>query len=518
MRPGTVAQRGASPWVMVDQAAWVMRQAVIRQKKRSTAHSQRLMAERMRTSKELFMADLKRDGKNDTKGHDGCKWQERLDELFHQNPARLRHMRDAASVAQDVADLGGVAPDVCRQLETAALAHDLGYAPQLQRTGYHPLDGALFLEECGEDPLVVEAVLRHSRAGLRSDLPPAVQQVYGQRPPRPEATWLVDAVTWCDWRAAGIGGRVGLGARLQDILQRHSGDEAKARRARALVAAVRAYAAGMIDRRGLPWVVCDIDNTLLFPGGELPSAVFQSLARYQSCGGRISLASGKHPLSTLAHARDWGLDGWHVAANGTCAVRQGRVEVVAHLEEAEPLVEALSSQGLGLAVYRVGGIEPRGAWQEEYSAAFARYGELRPQGERLPGPVLKILAVLDAQCQEAEARLRRTVQEAGCTVCRSDRHFLEILPSGCGKGTAAAWIFAQEGWPLLASLAVGDNENDAQMFHLCGLAAVVDNAPQEVAALADVRIPPCAAGGVGALLDTLREAGVRGAVQRWVAP
>jgi hydroxymethylpyrimidine pyrophosphatase-like HAD family hydrolase len=108
--------------------------------------------------------------------------------------------------------------------------------------------------------------------------------------------------------------------------------------------------------------------------------------------------------------------------------------------------------------------------------------------------------------------VRQVASEAGCEVCRSDRHFLEILPAGCGKGTAARWVFAQLGWPALASVAVGDNENDAHLFALCGLAAAVANAAPRTQATADLRLPACADAGVAALVDILLSSGVRGAV------
>lgn len=454
-------------------------------------------------------------GFSPSRGQTGCKWQERLDALFAAHGSRLAHMRDAAEVAADVAHLLCLAPADARRLARAALAHDIGYAPALRRTGYHPLDGALFLETCGEDPLVVEAVLRHSRAGQGSHLPEAVRQFYAGRPPLPEAAWLVDAVTLCDWRAAGVGGRVSLGQRLRDILLRHPGDTAKAARARRLVAEVRRHLAQAMADHGLPWLVADIDNTLLAPGGALPERLRQALGRYQAAGGRVTLASGKHPVSVLAHAQEWGLAGWHVAANGTCAVGPGGVEVVAHLDAgAEALVDGLGALGMGVAVYRVGGIEPRGAWQEAYSAAFQRYGELRPSGERLPGPVLKVLVVVHEDETALDARVRVLAQQAGCEACRSDRHFVELLPRGCGKGTAARWVFQQADWPVLASIAAGDNENDTHLFALAGLAAVVANAPQPVREAADLLLPSCADAGVADLVDALLAGGVPAALER----
>jgi hypothetical protein len=39
-------------------------------------------------------------------------------------------------------------------LIAADCVHDIGYAPALQRTGFHPLDGAFYLHSCHQDRLV----------------------------------------------------------------------------------------------------------------------------------------------------------------------------------------------------------------------------------------------------------------------------------------------------------------------------------------------------------------------------
>jgi hypothetical protein len=40
----------------------------------------------------------------------------------------------------------------------AAWLHDIGYAPELAVTGFHPLDGARFLRRAGADGQVVSLV------------------------------------------------------------------------------------------------------------------------------------------------------------------------------------------------------------------------------------------------------------------------------------------------------------------------------------------------------------------------
>ena len=56
-------------------------------------------------------------------------------------PHRWRHVRSVARRARWVAKQLALSDD----LMAAAWLHDVGYAPELVETGFHPLDGARFL-------------------------------------------------------------------------------------------------------------------------------------------------------------------------------------------------------------------------------------------------------------------------------------------------------------------------------------------------------------------------------------
>jgi hypothetical protein len=51
-------------------------------------------------------------------------------------------------------------------LVAAAWLHDIGYAPAIAHTGFHPLDGALYLAGSGWPDRVVMLVAHHSHAAL----------------------------------------------------------------------------------------------------------------------------------------------------------------------------------------------------------------------------------------------------------------------------------------------------------------------------------------------------------------
>lgn len=81
-------------------------------------------------------------------------------------PRRWRHVRSVARRARWVAETLSLSDD----LIIAAWLHDIGYAPDLVETGFHPLDGARFLRRLGFDGQVVNLVAYHSCAQIEADV------------------------------------------------------------------------------------------------------------------------------------------------------------------------------------------------------------------------------------------------------------------------------------------------------------------------------------------------------------
>ena len=80
--------------------------------------------------------------------------------LLAHDPQRLDHVRGAGDIAGMAAGAIGVAG--AESVVAAALLHDIGYSPSVARTGFHPLDGALFLAREGWPDAVVLLVAHHS--------------------------------------------------------------------------------------------------------------------------------------------------------------------------------------------------------------------------------------------------------------------------------------------------------------------------------------------------------------------
>lgn len=102
-------------------------------------------------------------------------------------------------------------------LVSAAYLHDIGYAPALDRTGFHPLDGAHYLRSLGYERLAC-LVAHHSEAHFEAELRglSAVLEAF----PR-EHSAVADALTYCDLLTGPDGTAMTLGERKADVLARY---------------------------------------------------------------------------------------------------------------------------------------------------------------------------------------------------------------------------------------------------------------------------------------------------------
>jgi putative nucleotidyltransferase with HDIG domain len=118
-------------------------------------------------------------------------------------PRRWAHVRGVGQGARVAAPLFSV--DDGKLLVGAALLHDIGYAPDLARTGFHALDGARYLRRVGSPDRLVNLVAHHSCARLEAE----VRGLSGELVEfADERTPLRDALWWADMTTTPDGGRL----------------------------------------------------------------------------------------------------------------------------------------------------------------------------------------------------------------------------------------------------------------------------------------------------------------------
>ncbi|MER5598009.1 HD domain-containing protein [Streptomyces sp. NPDC002265] len=136
-------------------------------------------------------------------------------------PRRWAHTQGVAACAQTLALLVG---DDVGVLESAAVLHDVGYAPPLVDTGFHPLDGARYLRDThAADERVVRLVANHTYALLEAE-ERGLRDELADEFPLLNDPLLVDALVYCDMTTTPDGRRTTPHERLKEILDRYGED------------------------------------------------------------------------------------------------------------------------------------------------------------------------------------------------------------------------------------------------------------------------------------------------------
>lgn len=129
-------------------------------------------------------------------------------------PRRWAHVQSVSAEARRIAS----AFDDGELLAAAAELHDIGYAPDLATTGFHPLDGARFLQAQGAPDRLCALVARHSCAIKEAELRGWVADVAKYAD---EETPVRDALWYCDMVTGPDGQRLTVSDRLAEIRGRY---------------------------------------------------------------------------------------------------------------------------------------------------------------------------------------------------------------------------------------------------------------------------------------------------------
>ncbi|MFF8944283.1 HD domain-containing protein [Streptomyces sp. NPDC014864] len=135
-------------------------------------------------------------------------------------PRRWQHCLGVAERARTIAVVLGEDAEL---LEAAAVLHDIGYAPDLAKTGFHPLDGARYLRDVANaDERVVQLVAHHSCAWMEADARGLREELEGEFPR--QSPHLNDALCYCDMNTTPDGTPTNPVDRINEIAGRYGPD------------------------------------------------------------------------------------------------------------------------------------------------------------------------------------------------------------------------------------------------------------------------------------------------------
>lgn len=138
---------------------------------------------------------------------------------------RWLHVRQ---VARQAGRVEFAVPEQDRDLLiAAAYLHDIGYAPTLAKTGFHPLDGARWIRDNGLDMRLARLVAHHSCAIFEARIRGLESALLSEF--EPEASAVNDALVYCDMTTGPTGRTVNLDERVAEILNRYGPEHAVSR-------------------------------------------------------------------------------------------------------------------------------------------------------------------------------------------------------------------------------------------------------------------------------------------------
>lgn len=132
-------------------------------------------------------------------------------------PRRWSHVQGVGRKAESIAHIVGDDADL---LICAAWLHDIGYAPHLAETGFHPLDGARYLRDVEHaDKRLCSLVAYHSCAHIEARNRGLIDELVAEFDPVDGV--LSDALIYCDMTTAPDGAVVSVDMRLAEIVSRY---------------------------------------------------------------------------------------------------------------------------------------------------------------------------------------------------------------------------------------------------------------------------------------------------------
>ena len=259
-------------------------------------------------------------------------------------------------------------------------------------------------------------------------------------------------------------------------------------------------------------VAMDLDDTLLRDDWTISPRVVKAIQKAQAQGVKMTIATGRMPISTRPYAVQLGLDVPVITYHGAMIqqVLSGDIifRRVIPSALASEIVQDVADRGVYAQVYlkdRVITAELN-TWSHEYAriaSVCIEEADLSILLAQEPEGVEKILLMgEEADLDQLAPLLRHCYGEKYIT--KSKPCFLEITDGSVNKGVALAALAERFGIHQSEVMAIGDSFNDLEMIKYAGVGVAMGNAHPEIQDQADL------------ITASNQEDGVAEAIERYV--
>ncbi len=243
-------------------------------------------------------------------------------------------------------------------------------------------------------------------------------------------------------------------------------------------------------------LVVDIDGTLLGRERTISAENKEALAQARKSGVGVALSTGRAVLACRSILDQLALDGHHIFFDGALVSDLGE-EVYA-----EPLDRGVVREAIEFAHRHKIDLElystthyfvERETWSTDAHRKFfgieptiVDFTGLWERERIIKGGLASVNPQQMAKAREFYARFESNLH---FSLARSpafpDVEFTNVVALGVSKGRALEALALHLGMSLAEVMAVGDGTNDITLLSRAGLAVAMDNAPDEVKAVAD---------------------------------
>jgi Cof subfamily protein (haloacid dehalogenase superfamily) len=249
----------------------------------------------------------------------------------------------------------------------------------------------------------------------------------------------------------------------------------------------------------------DMDDTLLRSDGTISPYTLAVLHRWQEAGRRLVIATGRpqrtiHPSlpAALHHLPIICYNGAEIHIDG-----QRVHEILIPPDAVRLIVEQL----LQVAPECTVGLEVAGELYLNRAMDRPTPYQVADLLEIAARPAAKVL-IFGERPPALDPLLASLPATARALHSARYNHFVQILAAGANKAAALAVLMEQWGVPLRQVVAFGDDTNDIEMLLECGLGVAMDNAAEEVKAVADEITATNDEDGVALTLARLLDSGI----------
>lgn len=249
-------------------------------------------------------------------------------------------------------------------------------------------------------------------------------------------------------------------------------------------------------------IVADLDGTLMGDDLVIPDEVVAAVQEAIAAGLYFTIATGRTFAGAQPFIRRLGVNAPVILYQGA-EIRdpvsgEAIYQACIPLEWARELLAVLKEAGVHANVF----LDDQ-PFAEAYSPQAQLYEQIDAVPVQIVGDLLAFLQrppskimLVGEPAQLAELATSLQQRFAGkLRLTRSHRFFLEAVPLGANKARALARLARHLGVLRHETVALGDNDNDAEMLAWAGLGIAVDNASPAAKQAADVIAPAVAHAG-----------------------